>query len=1456
MKYQRRRRKCPIRRISLAVLFVFVVLDFVGRNACAGVAVADDDEKPSSRLVESLWQTLRQTLEKTSQALSSSKAALAGDQTTPRGTRPVLSSKRIALKRKTLYNHFQNLVTSGDRRTFSRDQKQRAVDVSNMRQEHRNALRWKDVKTNCFCFSESVKAYWSFQWCPLGVIIQGLRGSDDTFDAKTIIGAYVPFQSLGMPSLVDEAQLFARSVRNKHPEATIEVYHNGSLCGNGIRRMAVVVHHDETSDFCAGDWTRSITDLAIESVDEPYECKYIVNVCAPRTLEEDFQDDDVASFSEESTEAHTDSNILNQTIFRAQQSLKSYMLDSTADYQRKLSPDRTTSLHAAFPPLPFSRIQSNLQLVKDMFSHAYDSYMIHAFPASDIKPMTCQPATFDLVKIPGLTLIDALDTLMVMGNYTEFARAVERLRGLHKQARRQNAASIFALDQNVSVFETNIRVLGGLLSAHQLAEAFVEDKVLEQDVWAPDREVLLGPLPSEHISTFDGACIAEESKTQSTCKKAAVQYWHYDGFLLKLAEDLGDRLLPAFTTRTGIPFGTVNLIDGVPQGETPIASLAGGGTLTLEMELLSRLTGNPVYGKASKLAARALWMRRSDLDLLGKHICSDSGVWTETLSGIGSNSDSFYEYLAKHYFLFPEDSDFWPLLTTAYSGVFTQARLGEWYGDVDFNKGGSVSVRRVFEALMAFYPGMQVMLGEIAPAAGSLNSFFLVREHLGFLPERFNYLNWKVDTGGGHHFLRPELLESAYFMHHGVKGFQQQSRKGSNIAWSDSSGWQWAGDFALHTMEEMTRTTCGYASIKSVSPMSSGLIENTDLNPNLLNEMPSFFLSETLKYLYLLFDDRNVIHTDPERDWIMTTEAHPIHHVDLPRRDVESTDMRSLKEKLVQTLQSRLRVKSKNDGDFPQASFHSEKWADKTTHDTYVEHLLAIPRDYLLIGSTKLSYGPDFWAESDLVQSALPRFMILPAFDAFNEIRSKRNAAHITLGRFGLGNTLTKACPNFHLPSLLWIHALNGGMTDYSEAYVSSATDNPAVDEVNFHIAGAMESLGLLGAGLHIANILLELRETPKTEKPAKSDSSSNSLNKISGDTLNLGGDLGDFEVSSFAEGSGFAIRRHNSGELVVTTLINDDTGGAEKLKTYVMVHSYLSITDGDAKFTDSYPSAKQMGMNDKTSVIADTRGNAFFCVIELVLRSETNEVDENEAEKVCRADDHVESLVARYPCAPAMFGPSHIEELADTDGLVVESSWIKQPDDDNRNGCCGESLSQMHSFGAEADDTISKEGTPSGSINFVHRGQCTFEEKSFCQKEHNGAAAVVVINTSEDELFTMSGGGIFADELDSSDFPPTVLLTGEDGKDMLRRAAILAGQNIFARVSIVRDKSSVSMKDNKVNIQNSEKSWPVVRSSSDAVQIFAESGWGVHAVQRRNEDHADLVEWQLFLMRHNSERT
>ena len=223
--------------------------------------------------------------------------------------------------------------------------------------------------------------------------------------------------------------------------------------------------------------------------------------------------------------------------------------------------------HARVPAEVMTRSEQ-LELkerARKAFYHSYNSYMTYAYPQvgdaalalllaclpslapltclshpshppthpqAELKPISCSGGNFDLIKIPLVTLIDSLDTLVILGNHSEFRRVVSLV---------SSELPSFNLDVNVSVFETTIRVLGGLLSAHLMAI---------------DPELQI--YPSSSSSAPDGPL-------------------RYNGRLLQLSLDLGERLLPAFATRTGIPYGTVNLRSGVPRGETKIASTAGAG---------------------------------------------------------------------------------------------------------------------------------------------------------------------------------------------------------------------------------------------------------------------------------------------------------------------------------------------------------------------------------------------------------------------------------------------------------------------------------------------------------------------------------------------------------------------------------------------------------------------------------------------------------------------------------------------------------------------------------------------------------------------------------------------------------------------------------------------------------------------------------------------------------------
>ena len=110
-----------------------------------------------------------------------------------------------------------------------------------------------------------------------------------------------------------------------------------------------------------------------------------------------------------------------------------------------------------------------------------------------------------------------------------------------------------------------------------------------------------------------------------------------------LAETLGERLLPAFETPTGIPYGSVNLRFGVDERESNVTAAATAGTLIVEFWTLSQLTGDDRFSRAAKAAVRGLWRQRSALNLVGAHINVQTGEWTQKDSGIGGLIDSFYE---------------------------------------------------------------------------------------------------------------------------------------------------------------------------------------------------------------------------------------------------------------------------------------------------------------------------------------------------------------------------------------------------------------------------------------------------------------------------------------------------------------------------------------------------------------------------------------------------------------------------------------------------------------------------------------------------------------------------------------------------------------------------------------------------------------------------------------------
>jgi len=118
-----------------------------------------------------------------------------------------------------------------------------------------------------------------------------------------------------------------------------------------------------------------------------------------------------------------------------------------------------------------------------------------------------------------------------------------------------------------------------------------------------------------------------------------------DQRLLRLAEDLGTRLLPVFDSPTGMPYMYVNLTTGKTKGSR--SNPAEIGSLVLQFGTLAKLTGKPVFFDKAKNALVKLYKRRSKLGLVGEDIDVETGEWAARDSHVGGGIDSYYEYLLR-----------------------------------------------------------------------------------------------------------------------------------------------------------------------------------------------------------------------------------------------------------------------------------------------------------------------------------------------------------------------------------------------------------------------------------------------------------------------------------------------------------------------------------------------------------------------------------------------------------------------------------------------------------------------------------------------------------------------------------------------------------------------------------------------------------------------------------------
>jgi ER degradation enhancer, mannosidase alpha-like 2 len=318
----------------------------------------------------------------------------------------------------------------------------------------------------------------------------------------------------------------------------------------------------------------------------------------------------------------------------------------------------------------------------------------------------------------------------------------------------------------------------------------------------------------------------------------------HDEVLLQKARTLGDALLPAFSTRTGMPYRFINLQTGATKDV--ISNPAEIGTLILEFGTLSKLTDNPVYYSTAKHALSTLFGHRSKIGLVGENINVETGEWSNPASHIGGAIDSYYEYLLKCGRLFT-DADCREMSRVSIGAVnkyLSDDSGGHlWYGTADMHTGRRTAT--TFGSLQAFFPAVLAMSGDLNRARRLEDSAFAMWTLHGIEPEELDYKTMKATEAG--YQLRPEIVESAYYLYHYTRDPKYLEM----------------GERMFEDLVKYCRTDDGYTVLRSVVTKEQG------------DRMHSFLLAETFKYFYLLFEP-DAIDFDAVT---FNTEAHPLRRV-------------------------------------------------------------------------------------------------------------------------------------------------------------------------------------------------------------------------------------------------------------------------------------------------------------------------------------------------------------------------------------------------------------------------------------------------------------------------------------------------------------------------------------------------------------------------------------------------
>ncbi|KLJ10937.1 mannosyl-oligosaccharide alpha-1,2-mannosidase [Blastomyces silverae] len=484
--------------------------------------------------------------------------------------------------------------------------------------------------------------------------------------------------------------------------------------------------------------------------------------------------------------------------------------------------------------------------VKEAFVSSWDAYTKYAWGQDQFHPIS-QKGSQMSPKGLGWIIVDSLDTMMIMNLTSQLGEAREWIQ--HELTYDQ--------DQDVNTFETTIRMLGGLLSAHYLA----------------------GQLPD----------VASRS----------------DFIYLSKAIDLADRLLGAYESPSGIPYASIHL--GTKKGIVSHAdggssSMAEAGTLQLEMKYLANLTGNEIYWRKAEKIMQVLDDNGMQDGLLPIFIDPRSGHFTTKEIRLGSRGDSYYEYLLKQY-LQTSEPIYLEMWSEALAGIqkhmVTTTKFSNMHFVAELPSGIGGKLSPKMDHLVCFLPGtiaLGVTGGLTVSEAKKIHGWSDKQQKQMNLAKELMKTCWgmyKVTNTG----LAPEI---AWFNADNVDLQPVPGERKSPLPPSIDSISGWKQDYIIkpldaHNLQRpetieslfmMWRVTkdpiyreWGWEIFEAfekytIPPHGEGYVSLDDVNsipPKVRDNMESFWLAETLKYLYLLFSPTDLLSLT---DVVFNTEAH------------------------------------------------------------------------------------------------------------------------------------------------------------------------------------------------------------------------------------------------------------------------------------------------------------------------------------------------------------------------------------------------------------------------------------------------------------------------------------------------------------------------------------------------------------------------------------------------------